>query len=844
MVASPNPALPEDNAPETLPGPILVVSCDHNGRSAIKLQLEQAGYPVQEAASATEALKTVSQHPPKLILLDTDIAGMDGYALTRHLREEVNLAAVPIIHMVDIGAIALRGQSLESGANDFVLKPPLKTELLNRVHTLLELQRSREELQVERAKTELIYISSRELSAELDLNVLLSRVLELVRTSIGALGGSVILLDEQGHPYRHIFSHRGEVTSVSDKVWDKVVQDGLAGWVIRQRQGTIVQQAWQDPRWIVGGYQLIETRSAMAVPLIPEGRVVGVLTLTHEKSAYFTPAHLDLVLSIAYQAAVVIDKAYAYHKAKLRARQLRLINEVSRQISSILEPEQLLQSVARLACQAFDYDYVQVALIAGVELILQSWDCERQQRLRNTSERLSLYDQGVIPWVARQGQPLLVPDVQLEPRYRLVEERPAADSELAVPLKAGDEVLGVLDIQCSYPNQLTEADVPIVEILAAQVSIVLSNAHLFAAIKHERSQLAAILTGTNEAIIATNEKQHVTLLNPAAERVFGVSFNESVGRPLEEVLPYAAIARAFEQIRQKTDPNTPNELTLPDGRTFSINVSSITNPDGATRWVAVMQDISYLKELDRMKNDFVSTVSHDLRTPLTSIHGYAELLLETTDGLNRSFAEQIKTIAWQMSQLVQNLLDLGKIEAGVEIVRRPCAMGQLVEEAVDAVMLQAHQGGIALETKIPQAPCIVEGDPRRLRQVLDNLLSNALKYTPAGGQVSIRLGEQEGHVWVEVQDSGMGIPEEAIPHLYEKFYRVPSPDADEIPGTGLGLTIVKAIVEQHSGKLSVESKLGQGSRFSFSLPPGKRPPVRQQPVQTALDPSRTASQEG
>jgi PAS domain S-box-containing protein len=580
MVVSSNPALPEDSAPKTLLDPILVVSTDHRGRSMIKRQLEQAGYQVQESTSAEEALKAATQCPPKLILVDTGNPGMDGQALMQRLRGNANLTAIPIIHLISIEEIALREQSLKAGANDFVLKPLAKTELLHRVHTWIELQRSREELRVERAKTELICASSRELSAELDLNVLLSRMLELVRTSIGALGGSVILLDEQGHPFRHIFSHRGEVTSIRDEVWDKVVQDGLAGWVIRQRQGTIVHHTWQDSRWVVGGYQLVETRSALAVPLIPEGRVVGVLTLTHEQAAYFTPAHLDLVLSIAYQAAVVIDKAYAYHKAKLRARQLRLINEVSRQISSILDPEPLLQDVARLICQAFEYDYVQVALIAGVELILQHWNCERQQRSHNTPKRLSLYDQGVIPWVARQGQSLLVPDVQQEPRYRLVEERPDANSELAVPLKAGDEVLGVLDIQCSYPNQLTEADVTMLEILAAQVSIALSNARFFAAIKHERSQLEAILTGTSEAIIVTDENLHITLLNPAAERIFGVPFNESVGQPLDEILPYASLEKAFGQIRQESNPHIPNELSLPNGRTFSINVSSITDPDG------------------------------------------------------------------------------------------------------------------------------------------------------------------------------------------------------------------------------------------------------------------------
>jgi signal transduction histidine kinase len=235
-------------------------------------------------------------------------------------------------------------------------------------------------------------------------------------------------------------------------------------------------------------------------------------------------------------------------------------------------------------------------------------------------------------------------------------------------------------------------------------------------------------------------------------------------------------------------------------------------------FVAVMQDITELKRLDQMKSEFVATVSHDLGSPLTTIQGYADMLHEGLDGENREFAKRIKSTAAEMARLVADLLDLGKIEAGVEVARVPCQMDEVVLKAVDAVRLPLEEKGLTLTVDMPSQVSPVLGDAGRLRQVLDNLLSNAVKYTLAGGWISIRLREGEGSIAVEVQDSGIGIPREALPQLFSKFYRVPTPTPAKMPGTGLGLTIVKSIVELHGGRVWAESEIGEGSTFGFSLP--------------------------
>jgi PAS domain S-box-containing protein len=797
---------------------ILVVDDSLTSRTWAKLQLRRVGYVVREAERGDEALAMVATNPPDMLLLDVVLPDMDGYEVTRRLRATPTVADIPIVLVTTLGDTASRVRGLEAGANDFLTKPPDEAELLARVRTLLRLKHSREDLLAEKARTELLYHVGRELSAELDLDTLLSRILELTIGAVHASRGSIILLDEQGHPLRNIFSHQGKITMVTDTVRDKIVAEGVAGWVVRNRQGTVIPDTTQDPRWVAVELAHIVTRSVIAVPLGQE-RVTGVLTLTDEKVGRFTAADLDLLTSIASQAAVAIDKANAYLKEQLWARKLQFVSGVAHQVSSILDPTRILEDVAWLIQQTFDYYYVELALRRGNEVVFAGWNCCRGRGPLPTAARLSLEDESVVPWVARNDSPVLVPDVRQDARYRPLAALSDVVAELAVPLEAGGEVVGVLDVRCDGRSGLGEEDIPLLSILASHIAIALENAQLFKTVEQERGRLSAILTGTADAIVATDADLRITLLNPAAERAFGVTPEQALGQSLVDALPYPRLHEAFFSARGEAGPTGPTELPLSDGRTLFFTVSPVAaGPRGEGGWVSVMQDITHLKELDRMKSEFVSTVSHDLRSPLSVIRGYAEMLAHVTDGDPQEYAARIKTSSEEMSDLITDLLDLGKIEAGVGETRIPCQMEELVQTVVETALFQAELRQITLTAPPPDSLRPVLGDRGRLRQVLNNLISNALKYTPAGGSVTVRVWEDRGRVHVEVQDSGLGIPRQALPRIGEKFYRVPRPENEHIPGTGLGLAIVKAIVEGHGGQLWVESEVGEGSTFGFSLP--------------------------
>jgi two-component system NtrC family sensor kinase len=259
-----------------------------------------------------------------------------------------------------------------------------------------------------------------------------------------------------------------------------------------------------------------------------------------------------------------------------------------------------------------------------------------------------------------------------------------------------------------------------------------------------------------------------------------------------------------------------HEINFHDGRVFNARYTPIPNVGSAI----TIQDISYLKELDRVKSDFIHTVSHDLRSPLTSVLGYAELI-GRTGPLNehqRDFMTRLQASIQNITALVNDLLDLGRLEAGFDTRREIVQLENILAYTLD--ILQGQISARNLDVSVNQASNLppLKANPLRLRQMLDNLIGNAIKYTPPGGRIHIGLRTEENQVILQISDNGPGIPPADQPHIFEKFYRgenVP----DGVTGSGLGLAIVKSIVESHQGRVWVESKLGQGTIIFVVLPP-------------------------
>lgn len=332
----------------------------------------------------------------------------------------------------------------------------------------------------------------------------------------------------------------------------------------------------------------------------------------------------------------------------------------------------------------------------------------------------------------------------------------------------------------------------------------------------QHRQLEAVLANTKDAVILVedSETDDVILVNEAASQAFSID-TESAGKALAEITQHQTLLDVFQRAKRSSEP-THSEIILKDGRTLNANVTPIPGVGRA----AVMQDITHLKKLDEMKSEFVTTVSHDLRSPLTTIKGFADLL-EVAGPLNEhqeTFVARIQRGVDNLTEMVTDLLDLGRIEAEVSREMELCKMGNIIHEVVSAQKLNASIKGQLLESELQPDLPPVYGSPLRLTQALTNLVSNAIKYTPEGGSISVGGAQRDGHLVITVADNGIGIPPADRPYIFDKFYRVKSAETDQIVGSGLGLALVKSIIEKHSGRIWVRSQMGEGSTFSFMLP--------------------------
>lgn len=373
-------------------------------------------------------------------------------------------------------------------------------------------------------------------------------------------------------------------------------------------------------------------------------------------------------------------------------------------------------------------------------------------------------------------------------------------------------------------------------------------------ISGERNKLNAILASMTDGVIAVDQNKTIMLFNSAAERLFGVSEESALGRHILEVIRNYELARIFESSGSPVGQQVwTQEINLfapeaPEERVLRAHATSIRGQDdgeNAAGIVVVLHDITELRRLEQIRTEFVSNVSHELRTPLTSIKGFTETLLDGAwedPATARRFLEIIDREADRLVRLISDLLDLSRIESRkVELKKKPLELKAVVERSMAVLNAQAEAKEIAVSANLPQDLPRVLADEDMLGQVLINLLDNALKYTPAGGKVEItaRVEEEKGGagsqkrskskgkgrdregkmlVAVTVADTGIGIPRGNLFRLFERFYRVDKARSRELGGTGLGLSIVKHIVERHGGAVSVESEVGRGSRFTFTIP--------------------------
>ncbi len=553
----------------------------------------------------------------------------------------------------------------------------------------------------------------------------------------------------------------------------------------------------------------------VSVPLVTQQKVRGVINLASAQSGTYSPADLEILEQIAPQLTVAIEKARLFDLMERRTAELQSLNRMGERLFSTTETGRILSIALAFVPHLVPGDVHALMLLDetgghwGINLPFAAPDSFMDQIIEEMTNALTpLVEAGNLNLVRRKiiaGQKPMPADWQ-----------PVATLTLPIITRLG--TMGVAHLASSKTEDFAGDALRVFSLVASQIAAAIENARLFREVEKERAHLAAFLSSTTDLMLVVDSNMRVVLANPAARDVFGPG--QKWENPLlRDVIQNETLLDLFAKAQQ--NQATFGEVPLPDGRTFHASVSPISSgEEQVAGWVAAMQDVTYLKELDQMKTDFINAVSHDLRSPLSGIL-IATHLVSQTGELNeqqREFLDAIDQRVASMTELIDDLLDVARIEAGIDMELEPCIVAPLITQVAKQFEEQIHNKDLQLEVKSSTNLPPVMGNARRLRQVLANLIGNAIKYTPEGRYISVAANHDQGEIVVSVKDAGIGIPPEDVPHIFEEFYRVNRPETATIKGTGLGLAITRSIVEKLGGRIWVESELNVGSTFTFALP--------------------------
>lgn len=511
---------------------------------------------------------------------------------------------------------------------------------------------------------------------------------------------------------------------------------------------------------------------------------------------------------------------FARIRAKLRAksfeddirrrnRQLSVLPEIGKELSARLDLDDLAEVVLRHTVEALGALVGHMVLFDPRHSLQRTHHASSMSGFKAECPRL----EGFVRAIDESRNSLIVDDVREEPRWRSLPDDPTRSAVIA-PMFGRDHLLGLLVLAHERAGYFQVEHQLLLQAITSQAAIAMENALLYEDLSSQQKRLSVVLESAAEAIFLFDDGLCLSLLNPAAERLF-TNFNTSLNHPLERGRGYDRFLDLLEHARRSRGPKN-GQIEWTDGRTFDAQITPIAGGG----LVAVLHDVTSFKQVERIKNEFVAAASHDLKNPITSISGFADLLVHAgpLNEMQADFVHRIRNAASSMSELVQDMLQLAQSDLGTPRKAELLELGGLLSDVVDEFKVQAAAREQELRFEPAGLPVFVSGDMLQLRQLFRNLVGNALKYTPRGGHIQVGARPQADSVMVRVQDDGPGIPAADQPFIFDRFYRVRDEARAGVEGNGLGLAIVKAVAEQHGGQVSVDSAPGRGACFDVSLP--------------------------
>jgi len=557
---------------------------------------------------------------------------------------------------------------------------------------------------------------SKSASMILDPDTLIDQTVRLIRERFDFYYVGLFLLDETGE-HAVLQAGTGDVFARMLEGGHKLKVDGpsMIGWCTAHGEARIALDVGEEAVRF-NNPLLPETRSEMALPLISRGQCIGALSVQSIEQNAFAEEDVAVLQTMVDQVAIAIENARLLGAERKRGAELEALRQASLHVTSSLELQPVLEAIIEHTLRLVSADNTHVFLYDGQDLAFGAamW-AGGLQREPYAIPRPN----GMTYMVARGGEQVVIPDVDVHPLFR---DRRWGGAVAGFPLRVGSDVCGVMNVAFEQPHVFTASELNVLELLADQAAVAIHNARMHQQVRAHADELAAAL--------------------------------------------------------------------------------------------------AQQEELDRLKGEFIQNVSHELRLPLALIRGYAEMLDDGELGELQSDQQHPVAVIARRSCMLSELVEDITLILGAETRPpewKPVALHEIVRVAVDEFRIRADETGLTLQSDVADVPP-VSGSLIYLRRVLDNLLNNAIKFTPEGGKITVRVWQENAGVMLEVRDTGIGIPADQLERIFDRFYQVDGSIRRRYGGVGLGLALVKELVDLHGGQVEVESQFGEGSAFIVTLP--------------------------
>ncbi len=805
--------------------------------------LPALGYRTAHAHDGREGLRLIGEDKPDLVMLDLNLPEMTGLDVLQRLAQDS--VEIPIVLMTDYGSEQSAIEAFRLGARDYLIKPFTTDEVDETIARVLtqqqaskertpqtgQLQRANDELRLrlqERGRLVAVYkalMGTETVEEVMQLTLAAAQELAEAEDAVFWLWDA-----DQGElaAYRQDVEHVVTVADLTLPPDHPLLAPVFRGGANRR-----------EAAFSGAGIRLTDGCNARALLLVPlhhapdagdngpaarpvagpPAEILGVLgVLNRQAPRAFGEREESILGELAEAAALAIQGARRLTQAaRLEAHgqlEARDLIRLTRAITSSLDLEHVVRTAIRQVHTSWNVEATSLWLVNEARRTVRV--LANMGTASDVMARIEVpLGQGLVGHTAKTGQWIYTNDAGQHPlHFGEVDSRTgfSTQSLLCVPLVFRRRVIGALELVNKLDGPFDGRDVERALTIGTAIAVALANAMLYRQAESRQQQLEATLEHNGNPVIITDREKRVVLLNRQARNRLGLT-RDAIGRRATSVLRPAALAHFLGQPVLNGEARR-TEIALGDDSVWLCTLAPI--PDYGR--ILILQDITYLKRMTESKTDFVATVSHDLRAPLSSIIEFARMLSEMDNltDMQRSYVGHIAGSSERMLDLVNSLLDLARISSRIDLTRQACDMARVVRDVLADLQGHAMQKEIRLRLSLSSEVIVVLGDVQQLRQAISNLVDNAIKYSPPESDVLIQLTTSDGMVLVRVQDRGTGIPATELPFIFDRFFR--SQAHRQVDGTGLGLALVRSIVEVHGGQIWVDSEPGQGSIFTVQLP--------------------------